>query len=100
MTVEIQIGKSHYKIACKPEEKSKLLDLAESLNARLEDLSSSMKNADEKTLLVLTALMLEEELRHKEEEEFTSHEMFDSMSDNIENITSYIEKLTKKIHHS
>lgn len=99
MTVEIQVGKSHYKIACKDEEKAKLLDLAESLNARLEDLSSSIKNADEKTLLVITALMLEEELRHKEEE-FTNQEMFDSMSDNIENITSYIEKLTKKIHHS
>jgi cell division protein ZapA (FtsZ GTPase activity inhibitor) len=39
MTVEIQIGKSHYKIACKTEEKEKLLELVKRLNQRLDELS-------------------------------------------------------------
>ncbi len=97
MTVEIQIGKTHYNIACEEEEKDKILELAERLNQRIKGLTKTLKIADEKTLLVMAALNLEEELKESEEDKFTSEEVFESISDNIENITSYIEKLTKKI---
>jgi len=97
MTVEIQIGKSHYKIACKTEEKEKLLELVKRLNKRLDELSFSLKFSDEKMLLVMAALTMEEELISATEEKFTSQEVCNSMSDNIENIANYIGNLTKKI---
>lgn len=97
MTVEIQIGKSYYKIACETEQKEKLLELANRLNQRLDELSFSLKFSDEKMLLVMSALAMEEELISATEEKFSSREVCDSMSDNIENIANYIENLTKKI---
>lgn len=97
MTVEIQIGKTHYTIACEENEKDKILTLSERLNQRIKELAKTLKIADEKTLLVMSALNLEEELKESEENKFTSEEVFESISDNIENITIYIEKLTKKI---
>ncbi len=97
MTAEIQIGNTHYKIACAKDEEEKLKNLAERLNHKMNELAKSLKIADEKMLLVMTALALEEELRLETEDKFDSHEVFDSISDNIENIADYIEKLTKKI---
>lgn len=97
MTAEIQIGKTHYNIACEEKEKEKITDLANRLNERIHDLTKTLRIADEKTLLVMAALTLEEELKSANEDKFTAQEMFDSISENIENITSYIEKLTKKI---
>jgi cell division protein ZapA (FtsZ GTPase activity inhibitor) len=96
MTAEIQIGKSHYKIACEEHEKEKLQNLAERLNRRMDELTKSLKVSDEKMLLVMSALAMEEELRI-EEEKFGADEVFDSISNNIDNISNYIEKLTKKI---
>lgn len=97
MTVEIQIGKSNYNIACEEDEKEKILDLADRLNQRIHDLTKTLRIADEKTLLVMAALTSEEELKSVDQDKFTAQEMFDSISENIENITHYIEKLTKKI---
>jgi hypothetical protein len=45
----------------------------------------------------MAALTMEEELISATEEKFTSQEVCNSMSDNIENIANYIGNLTKKI---
>lgn len=102
--VEIYIGKSQYKIACKDAEKEKLLELSKSLNERVNRLSLSLKNADEKTLLVIAALMIEEELNKKnnedesdEEPKLNDQDMYDAISENMENVADYIEKLSQKI---
>ncbi len=93
MIIELPIGKSNYKITCNESEKEKLLQLAEKLNHRVNNLSLSLKNADEKTLLVITALMLEEELEnneyHEDEEKnqkINDLDIYDAVSDNMENI--------------
>lgn len=99
MTAEIKIGKSYYNIACKEEDNEKLSELSQRLNKRLKDAASDTESSDEKTLLVIAALSLEEELRTKTDDLFSRQDLFDSISNNIENITSYIEKLTKKIHN-
>jgi len=104
MIVEILIGKSHYKITCEESEKEKLIRLANRLNKRLESISSQIGATDEKTLLVMTSLMLEEESEHHDNISHQHHElndqdMYDAVSENIENIADYIEKLTKKIQN-
>jgi cell division protein ZapA (FtsZ GTPase activity inhibitor) len=102
MVIEIPIGKSRYKINCEETEKEKFLHLANRLNQRINELSLQTKLADEKTLLVLSALMIEDELENKndcENREELEQSTFDAMSDNMENIADYIEKLTKKIEN-
>lgn len=109
MILELQIGKSQYKITCAESEKSKLLHLAKKLNERLNRLSINFKNADEKTLLAISALMIEEELEQEKLDQFQGdsdqsssdkdQDIYDAVSENMENISDYIEKLSKKIQN-
>lgn len=107
MIIELPIGKSRYKITCDESQKEKLFKLAEELNRKVNNLALSLKNADEKTLLAITALGLEEELEHLSDEDEESEEthklndqdMYDAVSDNMENVADYIEKLITKIQN-
>lgn len=103
--VEIAIGKSKYKIQCQESEKEKLVATAAKLNERVNRLSFSFRNLDEKTLLVITALTLEEEVQDSENkdsvtefaEQISEQDIYDAVSENMENISDYVEKLIKKI---
>lgn len=110
MILEIPVGKSRYKITCEETEQERLELLGKKLNKRVNDLSQQMKYTDEKTLLVITALMLEEELEQSpsdkrpdndedEEEKLTEEDVYNAVSENMENVARYIEKLTAKIQH-
>jgi len=102
--VEIAIGKSKYKIGCEEGREENLIKSAERLNERVNRISFSFRNIDEKTLLVLCALTVEEELQKAKAQESNSsateisdQDIFDAVSENMENMASYLEKLTKKI---
>ncbi len=110
MLIEIPVGKSRYKITCEESEKEKLLNIAERLNQRVNALSLQIKNIDEKTLLVIAALMIEEELSEEnkvetpeddEDESVTivDRDVYDAVSESMNNIADYIENLTKKIQN-
>lgn len=106
--IEIVIGKSQYRVACRVEERDKLSYLARKLSARIEKLSKKLKDADDKTLLIMAALIAEDELEKKlenifledqdnEDRELSEYDIYDAVSENMENITSHIEKITEKI---
>ena len=106
--VEIAIGKSKYKISCQESEKEKLIKTADKLNERVNKLSLSFRNIDEKTLLVISALTIEEELQNSTKknhcqnaenstEQLSDRDIYDAVSENMENISDYVTKLTKKI---
>lgn len=103
MTIEIAIGKSLYKIECEEKEKEKLLQIAKIINRKINLLTMKMRNIDEKTLLVMTSLMIQEELEQEKEnnnknlDKISDDDMYDAMRENVENITSYIKRLTKRI---
>ncbi len=116
--VEVAIGKSKYKIGCPDSEKEKLIETASRLNERVNRLSFSFRNTDEKTLLVLSALTIEEELHNAggikspgknpeknpeknndESSQISDQDIFDAVSENMENMSGYLEKLTKKIRN-
>ncbi len=102
---KIAIGKSIYEIACRDGEEEKLQKLAAKLNQRVNNLSLHLKDLDEKNLLVITALLLEEEIESKkpttpnnnESSNLTEDDIYDSISENMDNISSYIEKLARNI---
>lgn len=105
--IEIAIGKSKYFIECQESEKEKFLAAAERLNERVNRLSFSLRNLDEKTLLVISALTIEEELQNSvpkaksttipQSEQISERDIYDAVSENMENVADYLEKLTKKI---
>ncbi len=112
--VEIAVGKSKYKIECPENEQEKLLRLALRVDEKTKKISSHLKHADDKTLLAIAAITLEEELETQsnkalvengEEKIFDSEnknkedDTYDALSENIENIAIYIEKLAKKIEN-
>ena len=107
MIVEIKVSKSQYKIECSEIEKNKIINNANKLDYRINKLTQALGNVDEKTLLILNSLMMQEEINnliaHKNSKEtssdnvFSEDEMLDEISQNIENINSYIEKLTNRV---
>lgn len=100
--VEISVHKFSYKIPCQEGDEEKINRLAQILDARMSELLNICgEDSDEKTLLIMSALKAQEELLEKENEEsdqFSGDDVMDAISDNIENIASYIEQLTKKIY--
>lgn len=125
MIVEIPVGKSSYKISCEESEREKIMRCAERLNQRVNELSLRLSgNCDEKNLLVIVALMMEgdienfedskleevlvskapedaeENINHEEIEEkneLTENDIYDAVSENMENVADYVEKLIRKI---
>lgn len=99
MIIDLRILNSRYKINCAPEDEEKIRGLANQLNERLRDMESKMKTSDEKTLLLIAALSLQDQINQSDEEKegLEKEELYERLNDNIENITGYIEKITKKI---
>ncbi len=131
MTItDIAIGKSKYKIDCPELQKPKLISLSSKVNERVNNLSLLMRGAEEKMLLVLCAIAIEDELESKtaESEEAaklkvqletleqnfnsqllskssnnstnSSFEAYDKISEKINDIVSSIEKLANKVKNS
>jgi cell division protein ZapA (FtsZ GTPase activity inhibitor) len=106
MIIELPIGKSNYQISCKHSEREKLSYLAEKLNKRLNRLSKETAETDEKTLLAMLALVVEEELEQSENKDdidespnLNDQDVYDTVSETMENIADYIEKMTIKIQN-
>jgi cell division protein ZapA len=118
--LNLAIGQSKYTINCENGEEDKVLNLAKKINERVNNLSLAMRGADEKTVLMLCALTVEEELSdlrnnqgmfkeskiesktQEVDEKRISQEEIDSaiedqLASHIENTTDYILKLTKRI---
>jgi cell division protein ZapA (FtsZ GTPase activity inhibitor) len=100
--IEISIGKSKYKIQCQESEKENLIKIASKLNERVNKLSFSFRNIDEKTLLVISALTMEEELQNSAKQtetnsEVTEKDIYDAVSENMENVSEHLNKMIKKI---
>jgi cell division protein ZapA (FtsZ GTPase activity inhibitor) len=112
MSIEFPIGKTIYKINCSEDEKQKLVRLSHELNQRVNKVALQLKdkNIDEKTLLVITALSLEEELENAEkgvlnssenyeENRLNEQDLYDAVSENMENVANYVNKIINKIQN-
>lgn len=110
--LELYVGKSRYTIDCQENEKEKIITLASKLNERVNKLSLQMRDADEKTILMLCAVMMEEELQsnpslknkqsdkdpqNSQQSLESKHEAEKIIAKNMEDISIYIENLANKI---
>jgi cell division protein ZapA (FtsZ GTPase activity inhibitor) len=110
--INLAIGRSKYQIDCADGEEEKINKLAARLNERINKLTLNLRGADEKTILMLCAIMIEEEaenLKKKVDKNYNGddenaklineEELYKSIAENMENIADYIEKLANKIKH-
>ncbi len=107
--LEIYIGKSKYTIDCEESQRDKITNLASHLNERVNNLSLKMRSADEKTILMLCCVMIEEELEdlknlkssphnnQNERESLNKENEQQNISKSIQNATLRIENLANKI---
>lgn len=90
--VNIAIGKSRYHIECPDSEKDRLIELAEKVNEKVNDLALKLRDIDEKTLLVIALLNIEDEL-----ENATKLLNSDTKDEDIKNISAYLKALKVRI---
>lgn len=111
--LNLAIGKSKYTIDCSDDEEDKIINLAKKLNERVNNLSLAIRTADEKTILMLCALMTEEELdvaknhqgmfekkvpeEKNDQPQISEEDLENAVAMQIENTAEYILKLVKKI---
>lgn len=110
MIVEIKIAQSTFKIECPLSEKEKIVSCANKLNQRVLKLINSLGEVDEKTALVICALMMQEEINNlhnkkivdnssteKNDEKYSEDDMLEAVSENIDNLNNYINKLIDRV---
>ncbi len=111
--LNLAIGKSKYTVDCADGEEDKIINLAKKLNERVNNLSLAIRTADEKTILMLCALMVEEELdsakNHKGifekkvveerilEPQISDEDIENAVAMQIENTADYIFNLVIKV---
>ena len=110
--LELYVGKSKYTIDCHESEMQRITILASRLNQRVNDMSLKMRGADEKTILMLCSIMAEAELESlrkitavNKENVATDKGKSDDNKDDVQKVTTqqldnisfYIEELANKI---
>ncbi|MFT5704056.1 MAG: cell division protein ZapA (FtsZ GTPase activity inhibitor) [Rickettsiales bacterium] len=120
MTIlNLAIGQSKYTVNCEEEDKDKIINLAQKLNERVNNLLLATRSSDEKTVLMLCALALEEDLENSKKnnkkdfkepevvlvEKQISQEEIDEaiesqLASHIQSTADYISKLTRRIKES
>lgn len=112
MSIEVKIGPSTYQISCHENEAARLKQLAEGLNEKVNALAPHFDDGDEKKLLVLASLLIQEELQEALKSEknqknaapdsadnLNEDEIYDAVSETMENVSDYIKKFTNRIQN-
>lgn len=101
--LNIAIGKTKYTIDCDDGEENKVLDLANKLNEKVNNLSLVLRGADEKTILMLCALDIQDELESFKNNKSNSKEIDNSVEEKlveeIGRISETVLKLANKIEN-
>lgn len=93
--VEFEINKSKYKIQCPQDEKEKILTLAKEVDKKVKNLAKQLKNNDEKTLLAISCLIMQDEIRSLKIS--GSEDSEEKIDEDLEKILTKIDSLAKKI---
>jgi cell division protein ZapA (FtsZ GTPase activity inhibitor) len=104
MIIEISVGNKKYKLNCRANEANDILNYADQLDQRVKELQQNIENASDAHYLVIAGLMLTQELQeqsqiHQQQIEnlYTEDDLYEAISEQMENVVSYIEQLITKI---
>ncbi len=107
MIIEVRIGKNKYKLNCRIDESDNILEYADRLDSRVKDLEENLEGVSENNLLVIAGLMLEQELQQKidqmsgelKQQLYSEDDLYEALSEQMENIINYVQKITTKIEN-
>jgi cell division protein ZapA (FtsZ GTPase activity inhibitor) len=101
MTLNLKILNSTYKINCPKGDEEKLINLCAQVQEKLKNLKEDLKTIDEKTIMAIALLSMQEELNelNSDYSGINKDDLFEALSDNVENINDYISKLGSKIQN-
>ncbi|MFM6972598.1 MAG: cell division protein ZapA [Alphaproteobacteria bacterium] len=107
MIIEVRIANKKYQLNCRENEQGKILEYADLLDQRITELKEDLTDVGNENLLVIAGIMLEKELQEKKyllqdeqkQQLFNEDDLYDALSEQMDNITSFIEKISKKIEN-
>jgi len=100
--VDLNVGGRQFQLACGDGDEPHLLKLAESLNARIKELSIDHEGSD-KLLLVMTALMMQDEINEMNKKATgvannnLNSQYLIKAADKINLLSGYVEQLAGKL---
>ncbi len=108
--MKVAVGKSVYDLSHLDINHEELSALAGKINNKINRLSLQLRDLDEKSLLLTTALILQKELDEgssnnkpqevsTEEGKFNEEDIYNAMTENMENISNYIDQIISKISY-
>ncbi len=100
--MEFSIDRIKYKIECPKDEEKKITSLASIVDKKAKKLRSHLKNIDDKTLLAILCLTIQEEVKARDsssskEDISLSEAVTREAIENITKVSDKIESLAKKI---
>ena len=98
--IKVAIGKSIYDIDCPEGQEENIKNKAAQVNQRVNRIAIADRSVDEKTALMLCAMELEgQENKSSNQSGPTEDDLYDAVSENMDNIADYIDKLVNKINN-
>lgn len=103
--VEVKIRQQSYRIACDDDQVDHVTKLSGDVTRRISSLSASMPNASDAMLLIMTTLMMEDELQQLKRAQANPTYNDDeksqlAVSTTVEAITDYVERLATRLEKS
>jgi len=106
--VNLNIGGRKVQLSCGENEEEHLLGLAKALDSRMQNLGANYKDSNDKILLVMTALMMQDELNelakktlpaaaNKKQKSNINSQYLNEVSGKINLISEYMEDLAEKL---
>lgn len=101
MTLNLKILNSTYKVNCPSHDENNLINLSKQIHEKLSDLKEELNTSDEKTIMAIALLSMQEELNdlNSDYSGINKEDLFEALNDNVENINDYISKLSSKIQN-
>lgn len=95
--VDIAIGKRSFQLVCGEGQESHLQSLAAEVSEKVHLLSESMGNTSDTLLLVMTSLMLQDELNERRENSDSGNNADETVSEAIKAIAEYVETVAERL---
>lgn len=96
MKVTIPIFKSFYDIECENEQKENIEKISRQINKEITKLAKITNITDEKTLLLLYCIELNNIIAKNNNEE-PNQKIFEDLNNNLNNLTNQIKLITNKV---
>ncbi|MCB2082156.1 MAG: cell division protein ZapA [Hyphomicrobiales bacterium] len=100
--VDINLGSRTFQLACGEGQESHLKSLAKDLDKRVQELAGSIQTNSETLILVMAALMLQDELNELQEQAKSfeppdTHDVDVAVAETLETVAEYVEAIAERV---